>query len=326
MRRSLAWLAAAVLLGGCATLPPGKRDARDPLERTNRAVFKFNRAADKAVLRPAAKAWQAIVPRPIRTGLGNFTNNLGYPTTILNEYLQGKGRDGTADIARLVVNTVFGLGFFDPASHIGLPRHNEDFGQTLGKWGVHGGAYLMLPILGPSTVRDAPSRVVDAYTNGGQYLNDQYLRWSLATASVLEIRAELLATDGMLESSFDPYALTRNAWLKRREYEVRDGNVEWDDATAPDSSVSDDVSDDSPALEEPPDSATDAKDGAPADVPADAPAVAPAAAPAAAPAGPGSPAAPPTPTPEPAATPPPPAQSPAPAPQDEATPAANPAR
>ena len=261
MRRLLAWLAAAVLLTGCAALPPGKRDVHDPLERGNRAVFKFNRAADRAVLRPAAKVWQAVVPRPLRTGLGNFSNNLGYPTTILNEYLQGKGRDGTADIARLVVNTVFGLGFFDPASHIGLPRHNEDFGQTLGKWGVQGGPYLMLPILGPSTVRDAPARIVDAYTNGGQYLNDQYLRWSLAAATTLEIRAELLATDGMIESSFDPYALTRSAWLKRREYEVRDGNVEWDDATAPDSAVSDD----SPALEEPPD--------APGDVPGDAPAV-----------------------------------------------------
>jgi phospholipid-binding lipoprotein MlaA len=295
MRRSLAWLAAALLLGGCATLPPGPRDARDPMERTNRAVFKFNRAADKAVLRPAAKVWQAIMPRPVRTGLGNFSNNLGYPTTILNEYLQGKGRDGTADIARLVVNTVFGLGFFDPASHIGLPRHNEDFGQTLGKWGVHTGPYLMLPILGPSTVRDTPSRVVDAYTSGGQYLNDQYLRWSLAAASTLEIRAELLATDGMLESSFDPYALTRNAWLKRREYEVRDGNVEWDDATAPDSTVSDD----SPALEEPPDAPAGAAD-APAAAPADAPPPA-----------------------DPAASP---APSPAPAPADEATPAANPAR
>jgi phospholipid-binding lipoprotein MlaA len=264
MRRLLAGLAAAVFLTGCATLPPGKRDVRDPLERTNRAVFTFNRAADRAVLRPAAKVWQAVVPRPVRTGLGNFSNNLGYPTTILNEYLQGKGRDGTADIARLVVNTVFGLGFFDPASHIGLPRHNEDFGQTLGKWGVHPGAYLMVPILGPSTVRDAPARIVDAYSSGGQYLNDQYLRWSLAAANVLEIRAELLATDGMLESSFDPYALTRNAWLKRREYEVRDGNVEWDDASAPDSSVSDD----SPALEEPPD--------APADMPPDPPTATPA--------------------------------------------------
>jgi len=261
-----------MLLTGCATLPPGKRDARDPLERTNRAVFSFNRTADRVVLRPAAKVWQAIVPRPVRTGLGNFSNNLGYPTTILNEYLQGKGRDGTADIARLVVNTVFGLGFFDPASHIGLPRHNEDFGQTLGKWGVHSGAYLMVPILGPSTVRDAPARVVDAYTGGGQYLNDQYLRWSLVAANVLEIRAELLATDGMLDSSFDPYALTRNAWLKRREYEVRDGNVEWDDAAQPDSSVSDD----SPALEEPPDSpALEEPPDTPAVKPADGPAPAP---------------------------------------------------
>jgi len=307
MPRLLAWLAAAVLLTGCATLPPGKRDVRDPLERTNRAVFKFNRAADRAVLRPAAKVWQAIMPRPVRTGLGNFSNNLGYPTTILNEYLQGKGRDGTADIARLLVNTVFGLGFFDPASHIGLPRHNEDFGQTLGKWGVHEGPYLMLPILGPSTVRDTPTRVVDAYTNGGQYLNDQYLRWSLAAASTLEIRAELLATDGMLESSFDPYALTRNAWLKRREYEVRDGNVEWDDATAPDSAVSDD----SPALEEPP----DAPAGAPAEArPADAPAEAPAEAPVD------------VPTDAPAAPPGASAAPPAPAAPDAPTPAANPAR
>ncbi|MFM2287356.1 MAG: hypothetical protein RL684_499 [Pseudomonadota bacterium] len=267
MLKSLAWLAAVVLLTGCAALPPGKRDARDPFERANRTVYKFNTAADRAVLRPAAKVWQALMPRPVRTGLGNFSNNLGYPTTILNEYLQGKGRDGTADIARLVVNTIFGLGFFDPASHIGLPRHNEDFGQTLGKWGVHPGAYLMLPILGPATVRDAPARMVDAYTSGGQYLNDQYFRWSLSVASTLEIRTQLLATDGMLESSYDPYALTRNAWLKRREYEVRDGNVEWDDATAPDSTGSDDA----PPLEEPPDAPADAPATAPGDAPAGVP-------------------------------------------------------
>ena len=217
--------AAALLLNGCAAVPSAKRDPRDPLERINRSMYRFNVAADHAVFRPAGRVWKAAVPRPIRTGLNNFVGNLEYPVTIVNDVLQGKFKDGGQDLTRLVVNSVFGFGFFDPATKAGLERHNEDFGQTLGKWGVHPGPFLMIPLLGPSTVRDAPARLVDEYLNGRHYLQDSNLRWGLWATDKLELRANLLDAEAVLDRTFDPYAFVRNAWLVRREYAVRDGDV-----------------------------------------------------------------------------------------------------
>lgn len=221
----LALLAALLLFGGCATLPPGQRDARDPFERLNRSVYRFNTAADRAVLRPVGRAWRAVVPVPVRRGLRNFTDNLAYPKTIINDFLQGKFADGGRDVARLVINTVCGLGLFDPATSAGLQHHEEDFGQTLGKWGVPSGPYLMLPLLGPSTVRDTPTKIVDDYSDGRHYLSDNKLRWGLWATSKAELRANLLDTDAVLERTYDPYAFVRSAWLQRREYEVHDGKV-----------------------------------------------------------------------------------------------------
>ena len=153
--KTLAAAAAALFfLAGCASIPAAKRDPRDPLERFNRGVYRFNIATDRAVFRPAAKAWRAVVPRPVRRGLSNFVGNLEYPGTIVNDVLQGKFTDGGRDFTRLVINSALGLGFFDPATGAGFERHDEDFGQTLGKWGVPPGPYLMVPLLGPSTLRD----------------------------------------------------------------------------------------------------------------------------------------------------------------------------
>jgi phospholipid-binding lipoprotein MlaA len=219
-------LAAACLLSGCATLPATKHDPRDPLERVNRSIFRFNTAADHAVFRPAARAWKAAVPPPVRHGLGNFVGNLEYPVTIVNDLLQGKLGDGGHDLTRLFVNTVFGLGFFDPATHAGLERHDEDFGQTLGKWGVPSGPYLVIPLLGPSSLRDGPAKLVDEYANGRHYLNDQYVNYGLWVTSKLDLRAGLLDADAVLERTYDPYAFVRSAWLQRREYQVRDGAVD----------------------------------------------------------------------------------------------------
>jgi phospholipid-binding lipoprotein MlaA len=218
--------AALLLLGGCAALPAGKRDPRDPFERVNRSIYRFNVAADHAVLRPAARAWQASVPLPVRRSLKNFVTNLGYPTTIINDLLQGKFGDGDADFARLLINSIGGLGFFDPAARLGLERHDEDFGQTLGKWGVPAGPFVMLPFLGPSSTRDAPSLVVDEYTNGRHYLTDPYVNWGLWLTDKLNLRVSLLPTDRVVETAYDPYTFTRNAWLQRREYQVRDGAVD----------------------------------------------------------------------------------------------------
>jgi phospholipid-binding lipoprotein MlaA len=214
------------MLGGCASVPAGRHDPRDPLERVNRSVFRFNTAADHAVFRPAAKAWQAVVPTPVRHGLGNFAGNLAYPVTIVNDVLQGKLSDGGHDLTRLLVNTLFGFGFFDPATHAGLERHDEDFGQTLGKWGVPAGPYLVIPLLGPSSLRDAPAKFADEYANGRRYLQDPYLKYGVWVTSKLELRASLLDADAVLERTYDPYAFVRNAWLQRREYQVRDGAVD----------------------------------------------------------------------------------------------------
>ncbi|HVO00450.1 MAG TPA: VacJ family lipoprotein [Steroidobacteraceae bacterium] len=241
----------ALGLAGCATAPGGKHDPRDPFERFNRGVYRFNTAADRAVLRPAARAWKAAVPAPVRRGLGNFIGNLGYPVTIVNDLLQGKMRQGADDFSRLLVNSIAGLGFLDPASSAGLERHDEDFGQTLAKWGVPAGPYLMLPFLGPSSMRDAPAKLADEYSDGRHYLQDPYLRWGLWGADKVELRASLLDADAALERTYDPYAFVRNAWLQRREYQVRDGAVDDSDVdTGADAPA--DAPDDAPAPTGPP--------------------------------------------------------------------------
>ena len=234
-----ALLLAVFLLAGCAATPAGRRDPRDPLEGVNRGIYRFNAAADRAVFRPVARGWRAAVPRPIRRGLGNFIGNLAYPTTILNDFLQGKLTDGGRDSARLLINSVLGLGFFDPATRAGFERHDEDFGQTLGKWGVPAGPYLMIPIFGPSSLRDEPAKIADYYTDARNYLHDPYARYGLWILDRLELRASLLEADAVIDRSYDPYAFVRSAWLQRREYQVRDGEVpdtalDFGDDTPPD--------------------------------------------------------------------------------------------
>jgi phospholipid-binding lipoprotein MlaA len=228
----VAAFAAALLLSGCATLPPGsKPDPRDRFERANRSVYAFNRTIDHAILRPVARGYVKVTPQPVRRGISNFFANIDYPITIINDALQGKVRDSLRDVARFGINTVVGVGgLFDPATHWGFERHDEDFGQTLGKWGVHSGPYLMLPIFGPSTVRDAPAKVVDHFTTPRTYLLSTNADLGLSVVGVVDKRAGLLNTDEMIDNAYDPYAFLRNAWLQRREYQVRDGNVPPDEA------------------------------------------------------------------------------------------------
>jgi phospholipid-binding lipoprotein MlaA len=225
IRAVTAATAAVLLLAGCATVPNGKPDPRDPFERVNRSIYGFNNALDHAIVRPAARGWRAVMPKPIRRGLSNFFTNLAYPGTVINDFLQGKFSQGGQDFTRLLINTVFGLGFFDPATRDGLELHDEDFGQTLGKWGVPAGPYIMLPVFGPSSVRDAPMRLADDYTNVRHYISDPWVQWGMWGIEHLEVRASLLDLDAALDRSFDPYALIRNAWIQRREYLVRDGNM-----------------------------------------------------------------------------------------------------
>jgi phospholipid-binding lipoprotein MlaA len=220
-------LFAGLALTGCAALPSGKADPRDPWERFNRATFKFNDGLDRAIARPVAKAYVKVMPRVIRTGVSNALSNLDTVPTIINDALQGKFRMAGHDSARFLLNSTLGLGgLFDPASAAGLDSNDEDLGQTLGKWGVESGPYLMLPVLGPSSARDAFSRAADTFLEPVWYLEDDSTRYWIRLIDLLDQRAGLLELDSQLERSYDRYAFVRNAWLQRREYQVKDGEVE----------------------------------------------------------------------------------------------------
>jgi phospholipid-binding lipoprotein MlaA len=217
-------------LSGCAALPNGKPDKRDRFERANRSIYKFNVTLDHAVLRPVARTYVKVLPQPVRTSISNFTSNLAYPITMSNDILQGKISDGVVDVARIVVNTTLGVGgLFDPATRMGLDRHEEDFGQTLGKWGVKSGPYVMLPLLGPSSVRDAfgliPDYALTYEIVGRSLITNNAVSLSLFAVKEIDARAQLLDTDRVLDSTYDPYAFLRSAYLQRRDYLIHDGDV-----------------------------------------------------------------------------------------------------
>lgn len=212
-------------LTGCATAN------KDPLEGINRGIYKFNDVADRYAMQPVAKAYKAVAPSPVRTGISNFFSNLGTLTTVVNDLLQLKFSQAFSDAGRFVINTTFGLaGFIDVASKDNIPRHSEDFGQTLGFWGVGSGPYLVLPILGPSSVRDAGGLVVDVSTSDPiTYLHNigQVRTYNQVRAvQLLDRRTQLLdATDLVDNASIDPYAFMRDAYLQRRASMVQDGLV-----------------------------------------------------------------------------------------------------
>jgi phospholipid-binding lipoprotein MlaA len=217
---------ALAALSGCAT-----QSNKDPLEGLNRGVYKFNDVADKAIIKPVATAYKAVTPTPIRTGFNNFFNNLGSITTVFNDLLQFKLTHAFTDAGRFVINSTFGLaGFVDVAGMDKIQNHKEDFGQTLGYWGVGNGAYLVLPLLGPSSLRDTTGLVFDISTTDPiQYtrnINQIRLSNQLRAAQFLDKRTELLtATDLVDEASLDPYAFTRDAYLQKRASLVQDGLV-----------------------------------------------------------------------------------------------------
>jgi phospholipid-binding lipoprotein MlaA len=224
-------LVVALSLAGCASLPPNTReDPRDPFERVNRATFTFNEALDRRIARPIAKGYKRVTPDAVETGVSNFFSNAAYPTVLANNLLQGKFKDALNDTGRLLLNTTLGLGgLLDPASAAGLARNDEDFGQTLGRWGVGSGAYVMLPLLGPYTVRDGFGSLIDEFTEPRQHLSDESTRLSLWAAVQLEKRARLLEADALLAQAGDRYVLVRSAYLQRREFLVRDGDMPVDE-------------------------------------------------------------------------------------------------
>ncbi|MDP9066380.1 MAG: VacJ family lipoprotein [Pseudomonadota bacterium] len=225
LARGACTLAVAAALSACVTLPPDRpRTPQDPWESWNRGVYKFNDALDRAVAKPVAREYVKVVPHPIRVGVSNFFANLNTPTVFVNDALQGKFLAAGNDLGRFLMNSTLGIGgILDPATAAGLATNDEDFGQTLGKWGVHAGPFVELPILGPSDLRDGPARLVDTYTNPRQYLNNTTIQYGLYLPDFVDRRAALLPLDETLKNVYDPYAFVRDAYLQRRAYLVSDG-------------------------------------------------------------------------------------------------------
>ena len=223
MRSLLLALAAATLVAGCATTG---NEPRDPWEGLNRKTFAFNDKLDEAVMKPVAEGYVRTVPAFAREGVNNFFDNLEDVGTSINNFLQGKPAEGASDAGRFLVNTVFGVfGLWDVATPLGLEKHNEDFGQTLGVWGVDSGPYLVLPFLGPSTARDAPARVVDPSWYYSDWVNPDRLYWGLWGLEKVRSRANLLQAEGVIAAAaLDRYTFIRDAWLQRRRSAVYDGN------------------------------------------------------------------------------------------------------
>jgi phospholipid-binding lipoprotein MlaA len=212
------------VLSGCATGP--ERDPRDPLEPLNRAVDSFNQMFDRVLMEPLARGYKAITPAPVDQGVTNFFNNLSDLRSALNNLLQFKVGRAFSDVGRFAVNSTVGvLGLMDVASNMDLPRYNEDFGQTLGVWGVGSGPFLVLPFIGPSSARDGVGVVVDWYTDPLILIEDDTVRWSLRGLKIIDARADLLSASRVVsQAALDPYAFIRDAYLQRRENLVHDGN------------------------------------------------------------------------------------------------------
>ena len=206
----------AALLAGCAT-GPGANPA-DPLEPYNRAVTTFNERVDDAVLKPVATLYRDVAPQPVRTGVHNFFGNLGDAWSFVNSLLQLRGREAYESLVRFNVNTVFGLGgVLDIASDMGLPRHKQDFGLTLGRWGVPTGPYLVLPLLGPSTVRDTAALPADWWGDAVRQVDPTSARASLVGLRIVDKRASLLRAGSVLDgAALDSYTFTRDVFLKVR--------------------------------------------------------------------------------------------------------------
>lgn len=217
----IALLGLALGLSGCATSNP-----QDPLESYNRAMFSFNDKLDLVLIKPAATAYQDLLPSFVQTGVGNFFGNIGDVWTAVNNLLQGKLEDGLTDIMRVAINSTMGfVGVLDIGSEAGLPKHKEDFGQTLGVWGLKPGPYVVLPVFGSSTVRDTAAFPVDFSADLWSYKDPVNVRNIGTGLRLVDQRAALLGASSMIEdAALDKYSFTRDAYLQRRESLVRNGS------------------------------------------------------------------------------------------------------
>ena len=224
-RLPLILLLACAMLSACAT----QQNNRDPIEPVNRVTDKVNDGIDRVTLKPIARGYTAVVPKPMRTAVSNFYDNATYMNTVLNDFLQGKGSQGIQDFIRFLINTTLGVGgLVDVASTMGLERHEEDFGQTLAVWGVSEGAYIVYPLAGPNSARKTPDFISATATDPlfwASFFVAPYVTIPLATLKYVDKRAQLLdASDMRDELALDPYVFTREAYFQHREYLIHDGN------------------------------------------------------------------------------------------------------
>ncbi|WP_246722604.1 VacJ family lipoprotein [Aliikangiella sp. G2MR2-5] len=220
-----------LIISGCAS--KGSHPD-DPWEGWNRGVYKFNKAIDSAIAKPVTKGYKAITPDIVEEGVSNVFSNIGDVPTMINNLLQGKIVDSMSDLGRFIVNSTVGIaGIWDPASKIGLEKHDEDFGQTLGKWGVGSGPYLMLPLLGPSTLRDTSGLPVDSYLDPLNQIEHIPTRNQAKLLQLIDKRAQLMKFEDQLEDANDEYLLIRDVYLQNRRYKVLDGDIPFDEECDP---------------------------------------------------------------------------------------------
>lgn len=216
------WALLVSVTSGCAT----SGNSKDPIEGFNRVVFALNDGLDAIALRPVAKLYDAALPKPVQRGISNFFGNLEDVFTGVNNVLQGKPGEGVSDIARVLINSTVGvLGIFDWATDMGLEKHDEDFGQTFGRWGVGAGPYLVLPLFGPKSLRDATGYVLDAQVDPVGNMADVSTRNATSGLRLIDKRAQLLPADKVIEeAALDKYSYLRDAYLQHRLSAVYDGN------------------------------------------------------------------------------------------------------
>jgi phospholipid-binding lipoprotein MlaA len=225
LARAVAVASTVAVLGGCATSGGAPASRVDPLEPLNRAAFAFNEPLDRDVVKPIVRAYVENVPRPIRQIATNFFGNIEDFFSGVNGMLQNKPDKAGHDFGRVVVNSLFGLGgLIDFASEAGIPKGDEDFGQTFGVWGMPAGPYLFIPLLGPSTGRDMTGFVVRFLVSPVPEIENDVVRWALYGIGYLDVRSQLLEAQSLAaQAALDPYTFVRRSYLQRREYLIYDG-------------------------------------------------------------------------------------------------------
>ncbi|HEY5643106.1 MAG TPA: VacJ family lipoprotein [Woeseiaceae bacterium] len=228
--RPIGMLLAALSLTACASVPPEQRVEHDPWEGMNRSLYRFNDVVDRATLKPVARGYRKILPEPVRRSVDNFGRNLATPRSAVNNFLQGKGEGGFSELARFIINSTFGIGgLFDIATAGGLRARTEDFGQTAAVWGIPPGPFVMLPFLGPQTLRDALLMPADVRFDPLYHYEVSSVRDPLYVLRIIDLRAQILPLEDLLQDSQDPYVTLRESYLQNREFEIYDGNPPMED-------------------------------------------------------------------------------------------------